>query len=100
MSAESFKHTKVKGAKYDYDGFLDKSKNAYWLENGKVKYTFGTPFIQVNNHDKHNDDDGWKLTWTSNEICDASTKKKFDFTIEADCDKTVSKGSAPFKWLV
>lgn len=73
MTPEIFSHSGIKGATYDYDGFLDKSDTAYWMEDGKVKYSFNNAVITMNKNDKHADHDGWDLTWTSEEVCNSGT---------------------------
>ena len=51
-------------------------------------------------HDKHaGEHDGWDLIWTSKEDCNAETHEKFQFSIEADCDKSV-KEEAGFTWIM
>ena len=97
MTPETFAHTKIKDVKFDFEGFHGRSRTAYWMEDGKVKYTFSNAIITQNKNDIHANSDGFELTWTSKEVCEGD--QKFTFTIETDCDKTRPAEGA-FTWLI
>lgn len=40
MTPELFSHTTIKDVEHDLTGFNGKTATAYWLEDGKVKFTF------------------------------------------------------------
>jgi hypothetical protein len=71
----------------------DYSATAFWLEAGKVKYTFNNALITAN---PDSNIDGWSLAWTSHEKCGDGN---FKFSLDAVCDDTKdSEGS--FTWLM
>lgn len=55
MTPETFEHSKIKDAKFDYEGFHGKRRTAYWMQEGKVKYTFSNAIISQNKNDAHAD---------------------------------------------
>ena len=83
----------MKSTAWENSGLKSKSATAFWLEGGKVKYTFNNALISANKDSKV---DGWDLAWTSNEVC--SGKEKFTFTVNAVCKRDSEKGA--YTWLM